>query len=786
MRMKALIIALALLPMPLAAEPLQPTKDDIKDAASSDPYAPYPEGEMAALQRDVRGALKRGSTDAAVDVATTKYGFPAAPSRRLVRAWVIAQARHYVPDKSWIAGTRAELLDVVPAFRGKPLALAFIGEALDATGDDCRADDFAALMQGSPDPAGDAYAIAAAATCTGNFARAAVAAGDRAMPALIRSAEYGGLPPRDTIPLYVWLTRPSTLAHVREADRPVVAAMLWQRYLKELFKADLTATALAAFDDLPADLRAAIVSTAPTPTRTVVIDGISMTFEADGNRSRSDLEAPILQLSEAMALAGRTDEARRLLATLRGLAEAKTALTCAYAATAKGSRCADTSKLPMGALPLDHLLNAPSEDPYPIAEITLSGSSNLGMSASDAILCRVFPVVEYPDVCRPSSDDTYLTESSTSPEELATIEAMIEKLIPDFKSIRTAALGTRDVPATTTPSSSRYARKTVIAVPPDFAEKPIPPQYLGGDATGDVKGLAPLPGGFMLVRAERAGQRVVAISVSQTYDPTGEVSQGGYWVHVSEDGGKHWNRPLYTGLADRFPYVVSTTSRMPLIDGDVLHVAVDIAEINTASITYPPVGLRSRRTAKDRYLAIPLELLRRDSDGDGLSDIAAHHLLLDLPKANGSRPFVVGSDGDADCSVAPALDKLALIGLLARMGGGSGAAVVEPVDRPAGEFATGWTRTAAAEDQPLFLKGDRKDYSCLRSHQLMIVYGQQDIEAIQAFTPDFHALEIPRIVFNRAHDRGFVRWSTGWSGGTYRLRFVNGKWQFDSISSWIS
>lgn len=238
MRMKALIIALALLPMPLAAEPLQPTKDDIKDAASSDPYAPYPEGEMAALQRDVRGALKRGSTDAAVDVATTKYGFPAAPSRRLVRAWVIAQARHYVPDKSWIAGTRAELLDVVPAFRGKPLALAFIGEALDATGDDCRADDFAALMQGSPDPAGDAYAIAAAATCTGNFARAAVAAGDRAMPALIRSAEYGGLPPRDTIPLYVWLTRPSTLAHVREADRPVVAAMLWQRYLKELFKAD--------------------------------------------------------------------------------------------------------------------------------------------------------------------------------------------------------------------------------------------------------------------------------------------------------------------------------------------------------------------------------------------------------------------------------------------------------------------------------------------------------------------------------------------------------------------
>jgi len=63
----------------------------------------------------------------------------------------------------------------------------------------------------------------------------------------------------------------------------------------------------------------------------------------------------------------------------------------------------------------------------------------------------------------------------------------------------------------------------------------------------------PLPDGFELVRAERAGHRAVAVSVSHTYDPTGEVSQGGYWMHVSQDGGRHWDRPLYTACPTASP-----------------------------------------------------------------------------------------------------------------------------------------------------------------------------------------------------------------------------------------
>jgi hypothetical protein len=248
----------------------------------------------------------------------------------------------------------------------------------------------------------------------------------------------------------------------------------------------------------------------------------------------------------------------------------------------------------------------------------------------------------------------------------------------------------------------------------------------------------------------------------------------------------HWQKPLYTGLADRFPYVVAQGSQMPLLAGDTLNLAVDVAEIDTASITYPPVGLRTSRRQTGLYLEIPLADLRRDSDGDGLSDVAARHLLVDHARTDGGTPFVVGSDRGAACTASSSPEREARIAMAAKLIDPAGAAIVEPTDRPAGEIMTGWKRAGAAADQPLFLLGDPKDYACFRPSRPMIVYGKEDVAAIEHFTPDFHAVELPPIVFDRAHDRGYVAWSTGWAGGTYRLRLIKGQWVFDILRSWIS
>ena len=804
-----------------SSQPLQPSKADVQEALGEQDYAPYTDGGVGILRNEVRLSLRTHSPDVAADSIAAKHGIASADMRRLVRAWVIAQSHRYGGGEDWKSAVREELLALAPRLRGNPLALSLLAETLDMTTENCTAQDFEALIQGSADPAADGHRIAVSATCSANFVRAAAVAGDRAMPALIRAAEYGGLPPRDVLPIYAWLTSPATLGHIREQDRAAVSAVLWQRYLKALFDAGLHGQALALFDALPSDLRAAVVSPEGSSRRNAVIDDIAMTFDGEGRQSEklaedlaeaadaleagtakkrftaaksvptkekprdlSSIDAPILRLAEAMALAGRHDEARRMLATLPGLAEARAAGACVYRSAGQPKvRCGDLDKLPMGALPVDHLLNTPEADPYPIAETTLSGS-NFGISASNAVLCRLFPKEVYPDLCVAGPDNVYFSDVSPPLQDVAGTEAALERAIPNLRALRTSILGAYDVPGDAKPSL--HVRRTVAAVAPDFEERAIPLEYLGEAPPSDTKGFAALPNGFLPVRMERAGKRAVAVSVSQTYDPTGEISQGGYWVHLSDDGGKHWERPLYTGLAQRFPYVVTEASRLPLIDGDTLRLAVNIAEIDTATITYPPVGLRSRRVAKDRYLTIPIERLRRDSNGDGVTDIVADHLLLDRVKSGRGTPFVVGSDTDARCERLRSAEKLAVIELLGRITGDSEAAIVEPIDRQPGEFATGWLRATAAAEQPVFLLGAPQDFTCLSARRPIIVYSKADIEALQAFTPAFHTLEIPKIIFNRAHDRGYVRWSTGWAGGTYRLRLIGGKWEFDSISNWIT
>jgi hypothetical protein len=223
---------------------------------------------------------------------------------------------------------------------------------------------------------------------------------------------------------------------------------------------------------------------------------------------------------------------------------------------------------------------------------------------------------------------------------------------------------------------------------------------------------------------------------------------------------------------------------MKLLAGDAIHLTVDVAEIDTASIYYPPVALRTRRRATDLYLTIPIARLRADRNDDGLNDLAERHLLLDRVTAGAATPFVVGSDASR-CAPTRSPETDARIALLGKLYRASGAAIVEPLNRAEIGFS-GWRGAASAENQPIFLRANPADYSCLHAVRPIIIYGESDRGELEKMTPDFHMLELPAIQFNRAGDRGYVEWSGGWNGGTYRLRRVNGQWFFDSLSSWIT
>ncbi|MBB3692006.1 hypothetical protein [Sphingomonas sp. BK580] len=828
--------AFALLVESAASGQIQPTSEDVRNYLEGSTHRSYPEATTVAWERDLREHLAHATPAKAADAIAARYDIAPAVMRHFVAAWIVAKARQYGQSEAWKPSLRAELLSMAPALRRAPIGLAVLAEALDAI-HDCSAADFTALLSGAQDRAADAYRIASAAACDDNFTRAALAAPDRAMPTLIRIAHWGGLPPRDALPLYSWLTSPAALSRVAAPDRMAVTVLLWQRYLEALLKAGLDVRALALFDGLSLEVRAAVLSPTYRLPERVVVDDIPMTFfHVGGTTALSASEsldvmadtlaaladdaatfapedrkvikeavapppmpqtdvladegatlAPILPLAMALAAAGRDAEARQLLSTLPGLAAAKAVASNLYSRSEGDQAPApNTSRLPMNALILDQLLNNPAADPYPVAEVVLADGMGNDTHAGVIVRCRLFPAQDFPGLCEKGEPSTALDLDRTisSDAKVAASEAMLRRVIPDYDAFRTPLLMEAGPQSPSPPA--RAAPVSVVAPTSPFIERPIPSERRDRTTGISPIGLAPLPEGFSLVRAERVGQRAVAISVSQTLDPTGEISGGGYWVHLSADGGRQWAPPLYTGLAERFPYVVAPSSRLPLIEGDTLTIAVDVAEIDTATITYPPVGLRTRRRARNLYLTLPIAELRRDSDGDGWTDIASHHLLLDSRRGAGGTPFVVGSDLQSACTTTPSREQQARIGLLSKLLDPRGAAIVEPFDRPNNQIAIGTQRAAASASQPLFLLGLPEDYKCLRPTRPMIIYSSKDIEALKRGVPDFHAFELPSIVFNRAHDRGFVRWSTGWAGGTYRMRWLSGKWEYESISDWVT
>ena len=94
----------------------------------------------------------------------------------------------------------------------------------------------------------------------------------------------------------------------------------------------------------------------------------------------------------------------------------------------------------------------------------------------------------------------------------------------------------------------------------------------------------------------------------------------GIWVAYSEDNGESWSY-YYTGIVQKQPLFVKWYSSYPLIDekGDL---QLEACLLRQTSPFSHPVPTQSYQLAKDGLLlTLDLETLRKDSDGDGLTDI---------------------------------------------------------------------------------------------------------------------------------------------------------------------
>lgn len=325
-------------------------------------------------------------------------------------------------------------------------------------------------------------------------------------------------------------------------------------------------------------------------------------------------------------------------------------------------------------------------------------------------------------------------------------------------------------------------------VPLSAAEKQAPPQP-------NYKPAIPLPEGFELVRAEKRGARIAALCQSSAVDPAGEITGGGYWLLLSLDG-RTFGEPYYLGFQAMHPYVLTQKARVPLLVGDTLHVEVKIRELDPASITFPPVGLKARRSVDDLYIEIPLQALELDSDHDGLPDV--------LERRIGTNPDMSDTDGDGAWDGADDLPLVAsggapnpLAGLVAevlkQIAGFDAAAIIEPLREPGTkqdslDAMLAGTRRGSSTRAFTFIEGDRALFTGVRlgPNQTALVLDAAQVRDLNARYGPTLPLEFPMLVVDEKRERAVVTWSAGWTGGTLRFTLKDGKWLKEEISSWIS
>lgn len=390
-----------------------------------------------------------------------------------------------------------------------------------------------------------------------------------------------------------------------------------------------------------------------------------------------------------------------------------------------------------------------------------------------------------------------------APELLAMIDRVVNEPVPPA----TSALQANE---SQLPAPVLRSMDAMIAAPrPYWSEHPLPeamrtPHPKAKSPGDSEKFVAPpdsavakpswaghLPNGE-LIRYEQQGQRVVAVTVSQSLDPTGELSAGGYWVSLSDDGGKHFHAPLYTGLRMFEPYVVLAQSRLPMFAGDHLQLEVAVRQLDDAHITLPPIRLPMKSQRDDLYVDISLADLKRDTDNDGLTDIAEWAMLLDPKRADTDGDGILdGRDPVPQVAASHTADPhaSALVAVLTDMFGKSLGAIVTTSatsTQPEQPYAiTGNTDTYNVAGA-IFIQAPAAYFAGVAVHGRMIVLDEQRAAELQKARGQLFVMRIP--IFEVSHDgkQALAVWSSGWVGGTFLLTRQGDKWKIEAIRSWIT
>jgi hypothetical protein len=462
---------------------------------------------------------------------------------------------------------------------------------------------------------------------------------------------------------------------------------------------------------------------------------------------------------------------------------------------------------------LERALSSPSDDGFDILTQHLSDSLNDWTLAGAMLNARMAELEAYPALAAYELDQIarilgYETPGfdpgADVPARLRMIREGIDaerkSLLSSVEDQARAAEAAASTALGPDPAAPVIARLLAGPAAPVFSEHPLPedvqPVNLSDEQIEErLKTEAQsihLPPGLSVVRVEQDGRRIAAIVESQGLDPVGEISAGAYWVLLSDDGGATWGAPLYTGLRINQPYVVRPVSALPLFDGDHLRLEVEIREIDPTRIYFPPISLPVKRTAGGLFLDLPLDVLSRDRDGDGLTDLVEARLLTD--------PNLEDSDGDGQADGEDSLpgipqsadaspESQALAAVVKKIAGVGRRAIIEGADGMPDGVACSCPPPQGGPpviEPTVYFIGERPLFAGLSPDRRIVVLTQKEAEAARNTFGPFYPLNLSLFLFDHGGRRALVIWSASWQGGTLNLEEKDGRWIVKELSSWIT
>ncbi len=295
---------------------------------------------------------------------------------------------------------------------------------------------------------------------------------------------------------------------------------------------------------------------------------------------------------------------------------------------------------------------------------------------------------------------------------------------------------------------------------------------------------------YQIVRLERKESKIVVIYTSSTLDPTGEISSGGYWILKSDDGGKSWDDPYYTGLQLYFPYIIMPSSKLPLISDDGLNIEVIDRELDKSSISFPPMGLRPLQEVKNLYISVKWEDLIRDQDKDGLTDLFEYKIGLSYLSADTDYDGI--SDRLDSLPLTPfekvdqAKNELALALTEKLLGYRKQALVVGFRENPANIADIGVPVREKVLDRTIFLNGSPELFRNTELPFRLIVSNSPEFLDRQDKSGVFYPVRMSWVFARADGNRYYIDWTASWRGGAFSVIKNGEAYELVTHSDWVT